>query len=140
MEPGYPTFRDVRDLARQLWTQAGEPTAEEVGPEDFWFQAEEMITPAIVLAIAKELLSSDITRRPGDSFYPDYYHNIATQQQSEDLPIQGNSRPFATGALNSNGIYRVRGRKSSTTKYFDLNQEQELTNLIEYLKSLKNIT
>lgn len=128
---GYPTFRDVRDLAHKLWEEKGSPSASQVPPEHFWYEAERKITSTIVLAISEEVRKFGVIRKPGDSFYSDHYYR-ANETVTYGHPPR--LCPCAYGNLNDSGEYIIRHRLAGRAKTFDLNCETNLNELLEYLK------
>lgn len=123
------TRRKVRELAYELWVLAGKPDADSVSPQHFWLEAETMLTPEIVLAIATELRKHGISRMPGDTFYDDFYYDDAS-------PEDGHPRFILAGVLHENGVYSVVAE--AIHHHFDLNREESLEKLIEFILSRRH--
>ncbi len=123
-----PTRRQVREFAYHLWEEAGKP--ESLSPQHFWLEAERQLTPEIVLAISEELRKHNITRMPGDTFWDDFYYD------GERIDPSGHPRFALCGVLHENGIYSVNA--NSIHRHFDLNREEELNRLIEFIISNRN--
>jgi len=123
-----PTRRQVRELAYHLWEEAGKP--ELLPPQHFWLEAERQLTPEIVLALSEELRKHNIIRMPGDAFWDDFYYD------GDRIDPSGHPVFAVCGVLHENCVYSVNA--SSVHRHFDLNREEQLNQLIDFIVSNRN--